>query len=98
MNFDYHYISLFLKRWEIWIINLKLIKFSCILGKYNTLQQKWEEYGSLLKNINQTSKKKKRKKWYNCRDKKIKNTCRNILQKLTILEVNVTFYILLPIT
>ena len=44
MSFDFNYISLFLERWEIWIINLKLIKFSCILGKYNTLQQKWEEY------------------------------------------------------
>ena len=31
---------------EIWIINLKLIKFSCILGKCNILQQKLEEYGS----------------------------------------------------
>ena len=35
-------ISLFLKSWEIWIINLKFQKFSCILGKYNTLQQKLE--------------------------------------------------------
>ena len=49
--------SLFLKSWEIWIINLKLIKFSCILGKYNTLQYKLEEYSSPLKNINQTHKK-----------------------------------------
>ena len=39
-------ISLFLNGWEIWIINLKIIKFSCILGKYNTLQQKLEEYSS----------------------------------------------------
>ena len=54
-------ISLFLKRWEIWIINLKI-----------------EEYGSSLKNINQTQK---IIKWYICRDKKdIKkqNTCGNI--------------------
>ena len=35
-------ISLFLKSWEIWKINLKFQKFSCILGKYNTLQQKLE--------------------------------------------------------
>ena len=62
--------------------NLKLIKFSCVLGKYNTLQQKLEEYiikkkkkmqqkleFSLKKNINQTYKKKK-KLWYICRDKK----------------------------
>ena len=37
-------ISLFLKIWEIWIINLKLIKFSCILGKYNTtteIRRRW---------------------------------------------------------
>ena len=27
--------SLFLKSWENWIINLKLIKFSCILCEYN---------------------------------------------------------------
>ena len=40
-------ISLFLKRWEIWIINLKLIKFSCILGKYNTLQHRLEWYDSM---------------------------------------------------
>ena len=33
--------------------NLKLIKFSCVLGKYNTLQQKLEEY---------IIKKKKKKK------------------------------------
>ena len=26
--------------------NLKLIKFSCILGKYNTVQQKLEGYDS----------------------------------------------------
>ena len=32
--------------------NLKLIKFSCILGKYNTLQQKLEEYSSPLKRKN----------------------------------------------
>ena len=47
-------ISLFLKRWEIGIINLKIIKFSCILSKYNILQYKLEEYGLPQKNINQT--------------------------------------------
>ena len=73
---------------------MKLINFSCILGKYNTLQQKWEEMVHLKKILIKHPK----KKWYICRDKKIKNTCRNLLQKLTILEVNVTFSILHPIT
>ena len=50
-------IPLFFKRWEIWIINLKLIKFSCILGKYNILQKKFKEYCSPLKHINQAHKK-----------------------------------------
>ena len=45
-------ISLFLKSWEIWIINLKFQKFSCILGKYNTLQQKLEALPLIYNNNN----------------------------------------------
>ena len=54
---------------RIWITILKLIKFSCIWSKYNTLQQKLEEYGSL-----------KIIKWNICRDKKKKiySTCKNL--------------------
>ena len=63
--------SLFLKSWEIWIINLKLIKFSCILCKYNIytaieVRRIW----FTLKNINKKNRIKKIE-WYICRDKYI---------------------------
>ena len=48
-------ISLFLiKKWEIWIINLKFIKFCYILGKYNTLQHKLD-FSILISQVTITS-------------------------------------------
>ena len=68
--------------------NLKLIKFSCVLGKYNTLQQKLEEYIIKKKKKNATEVRillKKKKLIKHTKKKKnydifveIKNTCRNI--------------------
>ena len=67
--------------------NLKLIKFSCVLGKYNTLQQKLEEYIIKKKKKNATEvrillKKKKNNQTYKKKNYdifvEIKNTCRNI--------------------
>ena len=48
MSFDYHdyLLSIYSE-----MRNLKLIKFSCLLGKYNKLQQKLEEYSSSKKII-----------------------------------------------
>ena len=66
--------------------NLKLINFSCVLGKYNTLQQKLEAYIIKKKNATEVRillKKKilikhtKKKKNYDI-FVEIKNTCRNI--------------------
>ena len=48
-------ISLFLKRWEIWIINLKLIKFSCI-SNITHYSKSEKNIVHLKKNINQTYK------------------------------------------
>ena len=48
---------------------MELLKFSCILGKYNTLQQNLEGYDSPEKIL---IKHKKKIEWYNCRDKKKK--------------------------
>ena len=67
--------------------NLKLIKFSCVLGKYNTLQQKLEEYiiKKKKKKMQQKLEFSLKKKKSNIQKKKnydifveIKNTCRNV--------------------